>query len=472
MTIKRLLVILALAGLATPSHAASLIIRNATVVTMDAARTVHQDGVVVIDGARIVAVGEASLLEAHEAPRVIDAGGDIVMPGMINLHTHIPMVAFRGIGEYAVEDILFDVMFPLEKALLSRRLIHVASRQAAMELALAGVTTFADMYYHEDEVARATRDVGLRGVLGQTVTGFPVVDAPEPYGGLAYAEAFIRQFKDDPLITPAVAPHAAYTVDKQHLLAAKALADRHGVPILMHLTEFDREKAMVLERHPEMAAGMSVIGYLDSIGFLGPNVTAAHVIYLDEADRAILKARGVGVAHNPRSNAKGAMGIAPAWEMYRDGLDIGLGTDGPMSSNQMDVMTIMGYAASVARLRLSDARVYTPVELVDMATMGGARALDMADRIGSLEAGKLADLIVLDAHAVNMQPNYDVYATIAFAAWPTNVTTTIVHGQVIVEGGAVRTVDLEAHARDWADITAEVGAFARTLDAGVPDWGR
>ena len=193
MTIKRLLVILALAGLATPSHAASLIIRNATVVTMDAARTVHQDGVVVIDGARIVAVGEASLLEAHDAPRVIDAGGDIVMPGMINLHTHIPMVAFRGIGEYAVEDILFDVMFPLEKALLSRRLIHVASRQAAMELALAGVTTFADMYYHEDEVARATRDVGLRGVLGQTVIGFPVVDAPEPYGGLAYAEAFIRQ---------------------------------------------------------------------------------------------------------------------------------------------------------------------------------------------------------------------------------------------------------------------------------------
>lgn len=443
---------------------ATLMIENGLVVTMDPDRRVIENGVVVIDGPDIRAVGTADLKTRYRPAQIIDAHGGIVMPGMANLHTHAPMVAFRGIGEYAVENLLFDVMFPLEKALLSRELIHVSARQAALEMALAGVTVFADMYYHEDEVARAAKQVGLRGVLGETVIGFPVVDAPEPYGGLAYAEAFIRAYEGDPLIMPAVAPHAAYTVETDRLLAAKALADAHDVPILMHLAEFRDEHAMVLERHPAMRPEQSVIGYLSSIGFLSERLTAAHVIYADAADMQLLLRAGVGVSHNPKANAKGASGIAPALEMRRAGIPVGLGTDGPMSSNQMDILTAMGWAAGVARLRHGDATLYTPLELVEMATIKGAQALHMEAAIGSLEAGKRADLVILDATSANMQPLHDVYAAIAFSAYPGNVTTTVVHGEIVVRGGQVVTIDLAAHARQWAAVRNRVARFAETLD--------
>jgi len=468
MNAIRRAVFAALLGLSSATAAeqperVELVIRNALVVPMTAPDAVIEEGVVAIAGARIAAVGGAELLDRYEAETVIDAGGDIVMPGMVNLHTHIPMVAFRGLGEYDVADKLFGFIFPLEKALLDRELIRVAARHAAIELALGGVTTVVDMYYHEDEVARSVKAVGLRGVLGETVIGFPVVDAAEPYGGLAYAEDFIAAFRDDPLITPAVAPHAPYSVDREHLLAAKALAERHDVPMLMHLAEFDNERALVAERHREMAAGQTVVGYLDSIGFLSDRLTAAHVSYVTEADRAILKARGVGIAHNPKANSKGISGLSPAFEMYRDGLALGLGTDGPMSSNQLDILNVMVFAATVARLQAENPTRFTPYELVDMATMGGARALGMTEEIGSLEPGKKADLVILDAQAPNMQPNYDVYATIAFAAYPGNVRSVIVNGEIVVRERVPVRIDAEAHAAEWRPLVERVAKFAKTL---------
>ncbi|WP_281301551.1 MULTISPECIES: amidohydrolase [unclassified Iodidimonas] len=444
-----------------------LLITNATLVTMDGSRQVIDQGVVAIRDRLILNVGGPELAADYEPERLIDAGGDIVMPGMINLHNHVSMVAFRGLGEYEVENLLFDVMFPLEKELLNRQLIRVSARQSAIELAMGGVTSFADMYYHEDEVAIAVKDVGLRGVLGQTVIGFPVVDSLEPYGGLAYAEDFIRKYKGDELITPAIAPHAPYTVDKEQLLAAKAISDQYDVPMLMHLVEFPNEYEMVLERHPDMADHRSEISYLDHIGFLGPKLLAAHVLYLDDADMDLLKARGVGVAHNPKANSKGASGISPAWEMMKKGLDIGLGTDGPMSSNQMDILSVMHYVAAVARLRLMDATPYTPLELVEMATIGGARALNRGDDLGSIEAGKLADLIIIDRDAPNMQPGYDVYGAIAFGAYPGNVETTIVNGQVVMHDRIIETVDLAAHEAEWSEVKSRVEAFAKTLEGGI-----
>ncbi|GER08745.1 amidohydrolase [Iodidimonas muriae] len=444
-----------------------ILITDATIVTMDAERRVIENGALAIKGRDIVAIGGADLAASYEADHVINAGGDIVMPGMINLHNHISMVAFRGLGEYEVENLLFDVMFPLEKELLNRNLIHVSARQSAIELAMGGVTTFADMYYHEDEVARATKEVGLRGVLGETVIGFPVVDSEKPYGGLAYAEKFIQDFKDDDLITPAIAPHAPYTVDKEHLLAARAISDKYDVPMLMHMVEFPDEYEMVLERHPDMANARSEIAYLDEIGFLSPRLLAKHVIHLDDADMDLLKERGVGVAHNPKANSKAASGISPAWEMMKKGVDIGLGTDGPMSSNQMDILTVMHYVASVARLRLHDARPYTPLELVEMATIGGARALDKQEDIGSLEAGKRADLIIIDRDAPNMQPGYDVYAAIAFGAYPGNVLTTIVNGQRVMEDRTILTIDVESHDAEWNAVKDRVKAFAETLEGGI-----
>ena len=448
----------------TAAERVDLIIKGAHVLTMDDSATVYENGVIAVKGDRIAGVGGAELLDEFRAEMLIDAGGDIVMPGMISLHNHISMVAFRGLGENGVKDRLFKFFFPLEKEMLSRDLIRIAARHGAIEMALAGVTLVTDMYYHEDEVARGVAEVGIRGVLGETVIGFPVVDAAEPWGGLAYAEKFIEEWKGHDLITPAVAPHAAYTVPPDWLLKTKAVADREGVPILLHTAEFGHEKRLIRERFGEFPEGQSVVRYLEEMGLLGDNLVAAHVIYVDAEDMEILKRHGVGVGHNPKANLRGITGMSPAWEMFKKDLDIGLGTDGPMSSNQMDILNVMNYAQGVARWLGKDATRFTPYELVYMATMGGARALDMEDQIGSLEVGKKADLVILDAHAPNMQPLYDVYATIAFSAYPENVRTTIVNGALVVSDRELKQVDMDAHWREWEQMTKRVAEFAKTLE--------
>ena len=455
---------LSASGCVVAVEPAELIISNAQVLTMDRARTRLEEGVIVVRDGRILALGGPELLSQYQAPSIIDAGGDIAMPGMINLHNHLSMVAFRGLGENGVQDRLFRFFFPLEKALLSPKLIRVAARHAAIESALSGVTLVTDMYYHEDEVAHAVAKVGIRGVLGETVMRFPVVDAAQPYGGLAYAAQFIKEWKNHPLITPAVAPHAPYTVSPEWMIKSKALADSEDVPILMHIAETHGEAELILRDIGAFPDGKSVIEYLDAIGFLSDRLVAAHVIYVDDEDIAILKQRGVGVAHNPKANSRGTSGASPAWKMYQAGVAIGLGTDGPMSSNQMDIINVMGYAAVVARnLGESDTRRLPPYDLVYMATMGGARALDMEDQIGSLEVGKKADIVIVDTQAVNMQPMYDPYATIAFSAYPENVRTTIVDGKIVVRDRVIENIDMAAHQQEWLALMRSVAKFAETL---------
>jgi len=441
-----------------------LIIKNSQILTMDNEKSVYENGAIVIKDNLIIAIGKNDISSKYKAKKIIDADGDIAMPGMINLHNHIPMVAFRGLGENGVDNRLFKFFFPLEKELLSRDLIRIASRQAAMELALSGVTMVADMYYHEDEVAKSVAEVGIRGVLGETVMQFPVVDAPEPYGGYEYAKKYISEWKGHPLITPAIAPHATYTVTPEWLMKSKALAEKENIPMLVHVTESASERQLISERINPLPKDQSIIEYLDKMGFLSDKLLAAHVIFLDENDMKILKKHGVGIAHNPKANSRAGTGISPAWEMYKLKLDIGLGTDGPMSSNQMDIMNVMSYAAAVARLPSKDESRFTPYELVDMATMGGARALDMEKKIGSLEVGKKADIIIVDTDAANTQPNYDPYATIAFSAYPQNVTYTIVDGKVIVEKGQLKTVDINEHNKEWVPLTKKVAEFAKTLE--------
>lgn len=465
MTQALILLALSAAGCVSAAEHADLMITNAHVLTMDSNRSVHENGVIVVQNSDIVAVGGPELLTQYQSDNVIDADGNIAMPGMINLHNHLSMVAFRGLGENGVQDRLFRFFFPLEKALLSRELIRVAARHAAIESALSGVTLVTDMYYHEDEVARSVASVGIRGVLGETVIQFPVVDAQEAYGGLAYAEQFISEWKGHPLITPAVAPHAPYTVSPEWMLKTKRLADREDVPILMHIAEKSDEAALIMRDVGAFPEEKSIIEYLDDIGFLSDRLVAAHVIYVDDQDMAILKERGVGVAHNPKSNGRGASGESPAWKMFQAGIDIGLGTDGPMSSNQMDIIRVMSSAAIVARnFGEPDTTRLPPYDLVYMATMGGARALDMEDQIGSLEVGKKADIIIIDTHAVNMQPMYDPYATLAFSAYPENVRTTIVDGNIVVRDRVLENLDMAVHEKEWHAIMESVAKFSETLE--------
>ena len=442
------------------------IITNGTVLTMNAAYDVIDEGTLVIKGNEIVAIGGATLAGEYKGAVIIDAKGGIIMPGMINLHNHLSMVAFRGLAETgmeSVEDRLYKYFFPLEKNLLDRNLIRVSARQAAIEMALGGVTTTTDMYYHEDEVAKSVKEVGLRGVLGETIIGFPVVDAPTPFGGLAYAEQFIKDWQGDALITPAIAPHAPYTMSPEELLKAKALADKYGAPLIMHMAEFASEAENTAKAYPDTTQNRSVIAYLNDIGFLGDNVLAAHVIYLDDKDMDILKAKGVGVSHNPKANTKDMSGLSPAWTMYKKGIDIGLGTDGPMSSNQMDIINVMPYAVRVARVRGNDVSRFNPRDAVEMATIGGARALDMEARIGSLEIGKRADIIIVDTTAPNMQPNYDPYASLVFSAYPSNVALTMVDGKVVARDGEVLTINKKDHQEQWGKVMDTVGEFAQTL---------
>ena len=443
------------------------IIHNGIVLTINEDRDIHDDGVVVVEGDTIIAVGNGSLFEQYPTAARIDAEGGIIMPGMINLHTHLSMVAFRGIAESGIRDVehrLFDYFFPLERNLLNRDLIRISARHAAMEMALGGVTTTTDMYYHEGDVAHSVKEVGLRGVLGETIIGFPVVDAAEPFGGLGYARAYLEEWKDDPLITPAVAPHAPYTVPADILMQAKALADEYDAPMLMHMAEITNEAELIEAQFPGAIKDKTVIAYLDEIGFLAPNLLSAHTIFVTEDDIALLRERGVGVSHNPKANSKDMSGLSPAWDMEKAGVRIGLGTDGPMSSNQLDVLSVMQHAARVSRIANNDISKFEPAELVAMATIGGATALRMEDEIGSLETGKRADIIIVETASPNMQPNFNPYATLVFSAYPMNVVMTMVDGNVVMKDREIRTVDMMRHQAEWSQVIERVDAYRRTIE--------
>ncbi len=421
---------------AAATQPADLIVTHAYLVTMNAAKTIYTDGAVVIKDGHIIAVCPASVAAAYSAPKTIDAAGDIVMPGMVNTHTHASMTVFRGLGD-DVPDRLQRFIFPLEHKLVNREIVYWGALYGMVEMVEGGVTTIADMYYFEDEVARGARKLGIRGILGETVLNAPAPDATEPYGGFEYARKFIQDSPHDPLITPAFAPHAPYTVDAEHLRTIQKEADALGVPILMHVAEMPSEVADIRKNFNK-----TPIEYLDSLGLLSPRLVAAHCIFVSDSDIALLKARDVGVAHNMVSNIKSAKGVAPALQMFNHGVRVGLGTDGPMSGNTLDIIGQLGYVAKVQKLSNHDRNVMPAVSVVEMATMGGARALHMENKIGSLETGKLADIVVLDHDSTTITPFYDFYSTLVYAASAHDVRTTIIQGRVVMENRRILTVDV------------------------------
>ena len=438
---------------------ADLVITNAYVVTMNDHRDLIEGGAVVIRDAKIVAVGPAAVAAKYTATKTIDARGGIVLPGFINTHTHAAMTIFRSLGD-DVADRLKRFMFPLEAKFVDREVVYWGTLHGALEMVEGGVTTFVDMYYFEDEVARAAKKIGMRGVLGETILNFPAPDAKEPYGGFALAKKFVADFRGDPLITPAFAPHAPYTLDAEHLKAIATETAQRDVPVLMHVAEMtDEVDTLRKERN------QTPIEFLDSVGLLNRRLVAAHCIFVNDADIALLKARDVGVAHNMVANIKSAKGVSPALKMHEQGVRVGLGTDGPMSGNTLDIIGQLGYVAKLHKLVNHDRTLAPSIEVVEMATRGGARALHMEDRLGSLEAGKLADVIIIDADATNLIPNYDVYATLVYGASAKDVRTTIINGRVVMEDRKVLTVDpaeIKAHMRAMAaKISAQVGPIPK-----------
>jgi 5-methylthioadenosine/S-adenosylhomocysteine deaminase len=434
-------------------RAVSLVVTNATVVTMDAAGRVLPSGAIAIEGRDIVAVDTTqAIAAAYRAKETIDAGGAIVLPGLINTHTHAPMVMYRGLADdLALMDWLQKYIFPAEAKTVTPEFVRAGTRLAALEMIRSGTTTYADMYYFEEEIARATKEAGLRGVLGQTIIQFPVPDAKTPAEGLARAERFIREFAKDDLIVPAVAPHAMYTLDAATLKAARALADRERAPVIIHLAETKDEVGIAQDKFKA-----TPVKYLESLGFFGPRTLAAHVVHVTDDDIAVLRKHGVGASHNPESNMKLASGTAPVPALRRARVAVGLGTDGAASNNDLDMFEAMRQAALLHKLQSNDPRTLPAAEVVAMATIEGARALGMDREIGSLEPGKRADLIVVSTSSARQTPMYDPLSHLVYATRGDDVQTTVVNGRVLMRERKVVTLN-----------EAAVLAEARTLAAGV-----
>jgi 5-methylthioadenosine/S-adenosylhomocysteine deaminase len=434
-----------------------LIVRNGIVVTMDAASRVLPRGAVVIDAGRIVAVEPSEkVADRYNASETIDADGQVVLPGLINTHTHAPMVLYRGLADdLALMEWLEKYIFPAEAKTVTPEFVRAGTRLAALEMIQSGTTTYADMYYFEEEIARATRDAGLRGVLGQTIIRFPVADAKTPQDGLARTEAFLKEFAGDELITPAIAPHAMYTLDPGTLKAARAMADRHGAPVLIHLAETSDEWKTSQKNHK-----MSPTAYLESLGFWGPKTIAAHAVWMDEEDIRILASRKVGVSHNPESNMKLASGTAKVPAMRAAGIPVGLGTDGAASNNDLDMFESMRQAALLHKLTTGDPRAVPATVALAMATREGARALQMQDQIGSLETGKRADVITVSMRGARQTPMYDPVSHLVYVTRGDDVQTTIVNGRVLMRNRNVLTLDESA-------VIREANTHAETVRAAV-----
>jgi 5-methylthioadenosine/S-adenosylhomocysteine deaminase len=445
-----LLAIVAVSLQARQPAVVDLVIANGIVVTMDAGGRVLNPGSVAITGNAITAVGAADRIATEfKARDVIDAHGRVVMPGLINTHTHAPMVLYRGLGDdLALMDWLQKYIFPAEAKTVSPAFVRNGTRLAVLEMIRSGTTAYVDMYYFEEEIARATREAGMRGVLGQTIIEFPVPDAKTPADALARAEAFIREFQKDDLITPAVAPHAVYTLDAMSLQRSHALATRYNVPLLIHLAETEAENALSQQRH-----NARPVAALDALGFWGPPVIAAHGVWIQPNEMGLLVKHGVRVSHNPESNMKLASGAAPMEDYFKAGVIVGLGTDGAASNNDLDMFEAMRQAALLQKHATRDPRALGARKALEMATMGGARVIGQEKRLGSIEPGKLADVIVVRMDAPRQTPMYDPISHLVYATRGDDVDTTIVNGRILMRGGKVLSLD-EAQVLDAARIAA------------------
>lgn len=440
----------------TNVQSVDLIIVNGMILTMNNEKDIIENGVVVIHDSKIIDVGTSELLDLYNG-KIIDADNGIIMPGMINTHTHAAMSVFRSLAD-DVPDRLNRFIFPLENRMLDADLVYVGTKFGAIEMLKAGVTTMVDMYLFEEAAAEAMKDVGMRGVLTQNIIRFPTADGRTSEETINRAIELIEKYKDDELITPGFGPHAPHTVLEKDLIRIRDLSEYYDVPVSMHVAETIEEFDHFMNEFD-----MTPVEYLDSIGLLNSRLIAAHCIFVTESDIHLLKERGVGVAHNMIANIKSAKGVSPALEMYDRGLRIGLGTDGPMSGNTLDIIRQMGYVATLHKLVNEDRSVMTPPKVVDMATMGGARALHMEDKIGSIEIGKLADIVIIETKSINMMPMYDPYSVLVYSANSSNVNTVIVNGKLIVEDKIVLGTDENSVIEQLKNITDRVTKMIEDL---------
>ncbi|MEK7855956.1 MAG: amidohydrolase [Acidobacteriota bacterium] len=422
-----------------------LLILGGTIVSMDQDRNVIEDGAIAIRDGKIVNVGKASNMRGRAAKQTINAAGKVIIPGLVNTHTHIPMVLFRGISDdLDLNDWLTKYIFPAEAKNVDEAFVRAGTRLGLAEMIRGGTTTYCDMYYFEDAIADETKRAGVRGVLGETIIDFPAPDNKTWDAGLAYTERFIKKWQNDPLIIPAVAPHAPYTVSQEHLLQARDLSNRTKAPLVIHLAEANTETEFIQQKHQ----GQRPIEFVEKIGFFNDRTIAAHVIQANDAELDLLKKHDVGIGHCPQSNMKLAAGTARVPAMLSKGLRVGLGTDGAASNNDLNMWEEIDTAAKLHKLVSGDPKTLSAAQAFALATIGGARALHMEDLIGSIESGKRADIVIMDMDSLNQTPLYNVYSHLVYATKANDVRTVVINGKVVMLNRRLLTLDESAIKRD------------------------
>ena len=442
---------------------------NAIVLTMDEKLTQYDPGAVAVKGDSIVAVGnEAELKKEYSAKEEIDCGGKILMPGLVNAHTHVPMTLVRGLADDLRLDVwLMGYMLPVEREFVSPEFVRLGTLIACAEQIRSGVTTFNDMYFYEDDIAQATADAGMRAVCGESVMKYPAPDAPSYDDSLAYAREFIKKWKGHPLIVPAIAPHAPYSTNPEIIRACVDLAKEFDVPLHIHISETAFEVENMRKEQ-----GMPVIPYVKKLGLFEAKVIAAHCVHIDTGEIRTLQHANAGVSHNPSSNLKLASGFAPVQKMLADGLNVGIGTDGPASNNDLDMFEEVRLASFVAKAASNDPTVLPAATALTMATRLGARALHLGDITGSLEIGKRADLILVDTNPLHNTPRFkrdpqNAYAQLVYASKSTDVTDVMVNGKWLMRNHQLLTVnegELIAQARELA---VKIDAFLTEREQSV-----
>jgi len=412
---------------------------------MDSNGTALEAGTVVIKDGMIVAVGASeSLKSKFKAKETINANDRIVMPGLINTHTHAAMVLFRGFADdLPTQEWLENYIWPAEAKYINAETVRLGTLLAIAEMIRSGTTTFNDMYFFEDEVAKAAKEAGIRAVVGEALLDFPTPNKKTPQEGLEYTEMLIQKWRDDPLVTVAVAPHAPYTCSPEILKAAKNLSDKYNVRFHIHLSETEKEVNDIQKKY-----GLTPVGYMDSLGVLGDNVIAAHCVHLTEEDIQLIAHRKVGVAHDPESNMKLASGVAPIPDLLDAGVKIGLGTDGAASNNDLNMFEEMDTTAKLHKVFRHDPTVIDAQTVVEMATNGGARILGLDDQIGSIEEGKRADIIIINLNKPHIVPIYNPYSHIVYVIDGADVETVIIDGKTVMLNQKILTINEEEIIRD------------------------
>jgi len=424
------------------------VIEHAWILTMDEQFTVIRDGWLLVSGKNIEAMGEGEY--TGECGERIDARGGILLPGFVNTHCHASMVPFRTMGDDC-PDRLRRFLFPLENEAMTKELAYLGALYGAAEMLLAGVTTFADMYYFEDEIVRVCRETGMRGYLGETVIGQSTCDSPGvPYGGFEIAREMLEQYRHDDLIRPIIAPHGTTTCGEAQLRRAHDMAVQYDTLMTLHVSEMDYE----MKHFADM--GHTPLSYMDSIGAVSPHLLAAHCIHLTPADVELLGRSGARVAHCIGSNTKAGKGVAPVKALLRAGVPVGLGTDGPSSGNTLSIFDQMRMFANFHKTENRDRSLFPARDIVALATRGGAQALGAEREFGMLKPGMRADMTLVSLDRVNMFPVYNPYSALVYSANASDVEMVMTGGEVRVRGGKLTNIDLAALR---AELTAQMKPF-------------